>query len=506
MRPKLPLALCVPFAAMAAAVGFGAWTGFPVHSDAVLKLLERERGKAALAAYHPDRPLYGWMLQLTENVAGTGRVVQVAIALATWGVLAWLTSLLWKRLFPGEEGWSWLPALLVLSPIVVQVQFVGLTIAYPAVLPVSLVLGALLIDFEATGDRRPARAGAVLLLAGLSAVISEYGVAAALGGAALALVMRHRRTAALLALGAGAGAFVFHFISNPGARPDITAATQLPHVVDHPLRALGSWLLGFCYALAGAYGDAAWRLELDPESRGTLVAFALGLVSVPFVVTAVRRFAATDPRAYDRRRATALIVAIGAATLPVVLAGRSVAWYGARIPGYETRFLLPALPFACVLVAAALVRLLVPGVLPAAAAVLVFLCVQQAWQGAFETRRVESWARDLSRVLQPLVRKSPGITLAVVAPDPSPTSGPITTGKVTLGWPSDDAARTWVLSLDKALRLVGPRERCHVGESISIAGEIRWASRSGPIAGVVWIPDRGDRVGEPEPYCLSPAP
>ena len=506
MRPKLPLALLVPFGAMAAALGFGAWTGFPVHSDAVLTLLERERGKAALAAYHPDRPLYGWMLQLTENVAGSGRVVQVGTALAAWAVLAWLTSLLWKRLFPGEERWSWLPALLVLSPIVVQVQFVGLTIAYPGVLPVSLILGALLIDLPAPGVRRPARAAAVLLLAGLSAVISEYGVAAAFGGAALALVMHHRRTAALLALGAGAGAVVFHLISDAAARPDITAATQLPHVLGHPLRAFGRWLLGFWYALAGAYGDAASRLLLDPDSRSTLVAFALGLASVPFVVMAVRRFAPPDPRAFDRRRAVGLIVAIGAATLPVVLAGRHVASYGTGIPGYETRFLLPALPFACVLVASALVRLLVPGVLPAAAAVLVFLCVQHAWQGAFEMRRVQSWARDLGRVLQPLVRKSPGITLAVVAADPSPMTGPILTSKITLGWPAGDAARTWVLSLDKALLLVGSRGRCHVGESISIAGEIRWAGRSGPLDRVVWIPDRGGRVGEPEPYCVAPAP
>ena len=502
MRPKPPLPLLVPFAAVAAAVGFGAWTGFPVHSDAILPLLERERGKAALAAYHADRPLYGWMLQLTENTVGTGRVVQVGMALAAWAVLAWLTSLLWKRLFPGEERWSWLPALLLLSPIVVQVQFVGLTIAFPGILPVSLVLIALLLDLPASGVRRPARAPAVLLLAGLSAVISEYGVAAAFGAAALALVMRHRRTAALLALGAGAGAFLFHLTSDASARPDVTADAQLPHLLDHPLQALGRWLVGFWYALAGAYGDAAWRLKLDPESKGTFVAFALGLAIVPFVVAAVRRFAAPDPRAFDRRRVTALIVAIGAATLPVVLAGRSVAWYGTRILSYETRFLLPALPFACVLAAAAVVRFLLPDVLPAAAAALVFLCVQQAWQGAFEMRWVQDWARDRGRVLHPLVRASPGITLAVVAADPVRMSGPIPTAKMTLGWPADDAARTWVLSLDKALPLVGPRERCHVGESIAIPGEIRWAGRSGPLAGVVWVPDRG----QPEPYCLPPAP
>ena len=500
MRPKPPLTLLVPFAAMAAAVGFGAWTGFPVHSDAILPLLERERGKAALAAYHADRPLYGWMLQRTENVVGSGRVVQVGIALAAWAVLAWLTSLLWKRLFPGEERWSWLPALLLLSPIVVQVQFVGLTIAYPDVLPVSLVLGALLLDLPAPGVRRPARAPAVLLLTGLAAVISEYGVAAAFGGAVLALALRHRRTAALLALGAGAGAFLFHLTADAAARPDVAPAALLSNLLDHPLRPVGRWLEGFWYALIGAYGDAAWRLELDPESRGTLVALALGLAVMPFVVTAVRRFAVPDPRAFDRRRATALIAAIGAATLPVVLAGRSVAWHGARISSYETRFLLPALPFACVLVAAALVRLLVPAVLPAAAAALVFLCVQQAWQGAFEMRWAQARARDLGRVLQPIVRRSPGITLAVVPPDPSPLSGPFSTSKMTLGWSADDAAKTWVLSLDKALPLIGPRERCRVGESIAIAGEIRWAGRSGPLAGIVWVPDRG----QPEPYCLPP--
>ncbi len=86
--------------------------------------------------------------------------------------------------------------------------------------------------------------------------------------------------------------------------------------------------------------------------------------------------------------------------------------------------------------------------------------------------------------------------------DPSPLSGPVSTSKMTLGWSAEDAAKTWVLSLDKALPLIGPRERCHVGESIAIAGEIRWTGRSGPLARVVWVPDRG----APEPYCLSPAP
>jgi hypothetical protein len=506
VRSKPSLPLVVPFAALAGAVGFGAWTGYPVHSDAVLTLLERERGKAVLAKYHPDRPLYGWMLQLTENVTGTGRAVQVGIALAAWAVLAWLTSLLWKRLFPGEERWSWLPALLLFSPIVVQVQFVGLTIAYPGVLPVSLALGALLLDLPPREVRRPARAAAALLLAGLAAVISEYGVAAAFGAAALALVMRHRRTALLLALGAGAGAILFRLTSDASARPDVSIATQLPNVLDHPMRAFGHWIAGFWYALAGAYGEAVWRMKLDPDSRGTVVAFALGLLAVPFVAAAVRRFAASDTRAFDRRRALALIVALGATMLPVVLADRGVAWFGASVSSYETRFLLPALPFACVLAAAALVRVVVPNVLPVAASILALLCVQQAWQGAFDLRREQARARELGRVLQPLVRRSPGITLAVVPENPSPMSNPITTSKVTLGWPADEAARTWVSSLDKAPRLVGSRERCRVGETISIPGEIRWAGRSGPLGQVLWVPDRGDRVGQPEPYCLAAEP
>ena len=49
------------------------------------------------------------------------------------------------------------------------------------------------------------------------------------------------------------------------------------------------------------------------------------------------------------------------------------------------------------------------------------------------------------------------LVLAVVPATRSPWSGPVSTSKMTLGWSADDAAKTWVLSLDKALPLVGPR-------------------------------------------------
>src|SRR3954469_10594150 len=80
------------FTLAGAAIGVGAWTGYPVFSDAIVPLIAHDSGAGSLAAKTADRPLYGWMLQTTVAVFGFHPLAWIVIDLAAWGLLGWFTS------------------------------------------------------------------------------------------------------------------------------------------------------------------------------------------------------------------------------------------------------------------------------------------------------------------------------------------------------------------------------------------------------------------------------
>ncbi len=474
-----------------------------MYTDAFVVLLEREQGYRPLLEHHPDRPLYGWMLRGTVALFGSHRGFWIAISLAAWALLAWQCSRIWKRLFPQSETESWIPALLLLSPIVVQTQFQTLTIAYPCVVPVCLGLAALLLGLRPEPGHAVTWAG-VALLAFVAALVSEYGVAAAIAGGTLAMVLRRRREAALLTAGAGLGALVFRLTSNFTVRPGVSAEVELPRVISSPLGVVIHWLSGLWYSTIGAWAAAAARMNVSPQSRGPYLAVAAGLVTAALVFLATRRDDAAAASAIDLRRTAALMAGVGAGTLPVVLAGRSVSPAGFVYSSFDTRFLIPALPFVCVLVAGVLIRGSAPRLVPAVIALLGFLCAEEAWRGAFAARRSQRWAEDLGRALRPLVKDSPGITLAVIESNPTRRWWPTQTSRATLDWTVDEERRVWVLRDNQAARMLGPRDACHASDTIRISTQVRSVPRIGPLSHVVWVPSVGDAVGTPEPYCTGP--
>lgn len=502
------------FGLVATAIGVGVWTGYPVFSDAIVPLLAHDSGAGSLAAKTADRPLYGWMLQATVAVFGFHRLAWIAIGLAAWGLLGWLTSRLYRRVFPESPDWSWLPALLVLSPIVVQTQFVTLTIVYPDVVPVGLVLAGLLAGAGRAG-RRGALAAAVL--GALAAVISEYGWAAAFAGAALGLGLRERRTALWLGAGAACGALVFKLTADASARPDVTADTQLPALAAAPVAALYRWLSGVWHATIGAYGGAIWHTQLDAKSHASLAIAALGAVGAVLAVLAAPRAAGGEPASATRtenaassdtssvpRRFIFLLLAVAAAVLPVASAGRLTVFSAAWTGEYETRFLLPALPFASVFVTGMIACGMTRPMRAAAAALLGFLCVEASWQGARQAMRSEKWAEQLGRALLPVVQSSDGIVVAVGDDDPRLRWGSILTGKATESWRDEDAVRVWAMARSRAARLVGERSGCRTPDTIKLDEETRWLRRSGRLSSMLWVPSAGDRVGTFEPYCVTP--
>jgi hypothetical protein len=494
----------VLYAMVVAAIGAGAWTGYPIFSDAILPLLVHDSGDAgSLAAKHADRPLYGWMVQATVSLFGFHRLGWIVVSIAAWCLLAWLTSRLFRRVFPERSEWSWLPALLVLSPIVVQTQYVSITVAYPGVIPVALVLAGLLVGMGGPGSRRVA---GVFLLGALAAGLSEYGIAAGFAGAVLAFGLRERRAALVLAAGVGCGAVIFHLTSDFSNRPDVTADEQLPKLAAAPVAALYRWLTGTWHAAIGAYGGAIWRPELDVKARSSLAFAVLGIVGAILAAVAASRSGGRPEDARDERparlRLVFLFLAVAAAVFPVAAAGRgtpcSAAWTGE----YETRFLLPALPFASLLLAGALARGFTPSLAPAAAALLGFVCVVASWNGALQAMLAQRYAERLGKALLPHVRSGDGIVIAVGEDDARLRWGSILTGKMTASWRDEEARRVWAMARSRASRVIGARAGCRQPDTIVLDEETRWIRRKGRLSELIWVA-AGDRADAFEPYCLE---
>jgi hypothetical protein len=486
--------LTAAFAVIAGAIVFGAWTGFPIFADAWVLLSVRERGLPALIEDNADRPVFGWLMHGFVSVFGFDRPQSAILTLACWILFVWQIARLWRRIFPERAGLAWLPAMLALSPIVVRTQFKSLTTVFPCQLPVIVGLEALLAGL----------AGRLWLAAGLSALgaaISEYGVAIGIAGIVAALVLGRPRLSVSLVSGTVAGSLLFRLMADPAARPDTSASAALPELLGHPLRPFARLFGGLWYALFGAYGDAAGRVDLDTLSRSSLAAALAGLTvgTLAVIATTDREIAAERaPRA-----TLACLLAVVAGILPVALAGRPASLAGGELDPLTSRFLLPVLPFAACLTAGMLPALANRRGLLAGTFLLAFLSGQAAWREAFEVRRAQRRMDALGASLRPLVRAAPGITLAVVPDEPWLTYPNVVTGRATVGWPASEASRVWIVPRHLALQAVGTRTNCRIPAELRMPRPRHWVDRTGPLDRVVWVPRLSDEPVELEPYCVA---
>ena len=238
------------FALVAAAIAVGAWTGYPVFSDAIVPLVAHDSGVGSLAAKTADRPLYGWMLQATVAVFGFHRLAWIVIDLAAWGLLGGLTSRLYRRVFPES------PELVVASR---PARAVARRRPDPVRDAVDRLSGRAAGRARRRGRCWPERGGtgrrgaiAALVPAALASVISEYGWATAFAAAVLAVGLRERRTALWLGAGVACGAVIFKLTADASTRPDVTADAQLPALAAAPVAAVYRWLSGVWHATLGA--------------------------------------------------------------------------------------------------------------------------------------------------------------------------------------------------------------------------------------------------------------
>ena len=223
-------------APLVGAMTTGAIWGFPVFDDAYVVTTLREGPASDFAFKHPDRPLYGSLLETAAATFGRSATPYVLLSVAVWMLLAWQTHRLWRRLFPEDADLSLVAAALVFAPVLVKIQFTTVTTMFPVTLPVVLCLAGLLTLLAKEEDRWPewSLAGA---FAGAAVFVSEYGLTAAAACAALLLWMRRWRAAAVFMLGPGVGYFAFRLLADVSNREKVQPAVQ--RMVTH-LRTMDS--------------------------------------------------------------------------------------------------------------------------------------------------------------------------------------------------------------------------------------------------------------------------
>jgi hypothetical protein len=482
--------LLLLFAVILGAIFVGAWTGFPVYNDAYLVGFVRELGPASILANHPDQPVYGFLLQSLAMAFGWSRGPYIVISLASWILLAWQAKRLWERLYPEEPRLSPLAALLVLSPILVQTQYTTVTGILRANLPVSMCLCALLVCLGSEGEnRRSLWISAALVMA--ASVMTEYGVGASVACAALLLFLRRSRAAGVLLAGSVAGYLVFRVTANVHTEENVDPSILLPRVLGNPAVAAARWVVGVWHCLLGAWLSAAGGISMDQLRTAT--ATAAGLLAAFAMIRALR--GEPPVRLEDRRRLAASCMAVAFGLVPVVLANRAV-----NLPASDSRHRTHVLVFAVIALLAFTSRVVAIRFRKAAFVFLAFLAAYWVVIGAVQTLRDQNLFEEVGDRLLPLVRSSPGITVAVL---PGQTLATDLTPKATMRWRDEEAKRAWILLPGQAERLFGPRAGCHDTHQIKTIPELHSTGRRGPVSHLVWVSVVGQSVEELEPYCVD---
>jgi Dolichyl-phosphate-mannose-protein mannosyltransferase len=490
-------------AALLLVIATGAYLAFPVSDDAYFVLFIREHGAGSLRAAHPERPIYGWLLQTLGQLFGLGRAPYVAIAVSMWAVLAWQTWALARRLFPDDEAAAVLAPLLVLSPIVVTTQYTTLTTVLTANIPLTLGLASLLICLRPQQRLSRAAGLAVVILTAASTSLTEYGVACSIAAVALLLVLREWQGLPFLLGGTAGGYVVFRAVGNVSVRAQQDPSRQIPELIHHLPRAVFRLVGGVWHSLFGGIAAAVGDLLRQPIRDGLIPAVVGALTALAVVRLLRPDRSGTLERQYTRT-GVALVLAVAVAILPIVASNQSPV----STDPYESRYLIPILPFAALattfglrLFVAARFRLSLAGLLG-------FVAGHSIALGAVHAVAEQQRLVALGALVEPRVKASAGEILVVVVPTRDRLDASDITPKVTFGWDEGAAKRLWVMTRRAAEPLFGARLKCRAPARIDTPAELHCGQRHGPLAGLLWVGDAWDEgeFSEPEAYCVTEAP
>jgi hypothetical protein len=497
MMPLRFLRSAVVWLPLAAILAYCAFRAFPVYDDGYLLLLIQEAGVGGIAAAHPDRPVFGLLLEFCARVGGTSPVTYIVVSILGWLGLAVEASLLWQTLFPTSPDFGPVVGALCLSPVFVQTQFTTVTVALIAGLAINLSLAGLLIVLD---DRTESfsilRVAAASVLTVAGALVSEYGVFTSLAGAALLLVLRRLRATALLTAVAGIGYGIFRATGRADFRTELHPAIVGVMALKRPLEGLLREVSGAWTASGGAIVRALGSIRIEMGSRSTLLAAASGTAMGVLVYVTERRPAEQSTAQPETRKLWALLAAIAVGVLPGVLLARPM-----DAVGFPSRLRMPALAFGAVFIMGLLSIGVIPKWRSAAVCILVFLTGYQTIIGGADALRTRDTLAEMGRRLRPFVEGTRGLVVVVMQDQLGGQGFFPTIAKATLDWPPSLSRRVWVVSPMTASRIAGVGAGCRPPETVNLVRGLRVTPLTGPLGALLSIDVRHGQPGEIVPYC-----
>jgi len=486
---------------------YGAVRAFPLWDDGWLAMLTKESGSAILSQTMPDRPLMGQICAFVVRLAPSPPGL-VAISLGFWFTLAFQAGLIWRRIFPSLEHYAPVVSCLCLSPVVVQAQYCTLLVSVPCVLTAVLSYGSSLCAIRfaspAVRFRLPALIlGVGLLIAGV--LISEYAVAASLSGLAIQALLlvrstgpdrrRLRTTLILFAAVTAISYLVFLRITDSTYRPDVNPA-QAGLTLRRHLPVLATDLVtGIWHTVLGAYATVAGMLGIYWDSRSTILGVALGALAAFFLWRACRP-GTRNESAISPAAVAGLLAALLAALIPVVMMGRST-----NLPGFGSRFLIPALPVATALTLTLALTLFGKSHIWAVVTAFGMIAGYAAVTQSSTLIHQRDLAASLGGSLRPYIDSEAGDTVAVASVNGMDYE---LTARAAAAWPSNLEKRLWIYDYDAGTKAFGERTACPAAPQIHKS--LRRLTREGPVARLLWLEIRGERLVSVEPYCTTPEP
>lgn len=479
---------------------------FPAIDDAWLELVEKEDGFGQIHRFI-YRPLYGSLLDALHPSTRVFETVGVLLTCCCWLLLAWVTYRLWQIVFPNRRTGAVAAAILVIAPIITDVQLVTLDLVLPVSVPVLCGYGALLLTYQRPTAKR------LLLAVGLiiaSLQISEYTIAS-VAAALIFLVLKpwlertpnkeSRLTACILFGATVLGYLIFRLTEYTAMRPDTSPSSMMKMLLTDPVGTGLHSLNSVWYCLAGAFLRSAADIRVSKEGS------ALAAIAFGFVIAVLVGLAAICTRREDAPRSSAslrawvvLSLALPAALISEFLRQGIFLLHEGRVEPYSTRFCFAAAPIAAIMLVGVLQSFSRRPVL--ISALVAFIAGHATFADVYSQYRNQQIIHTLAGVLKPYVASNSDFTVAVL---PAYYARAYEmTEKVSAKWPSTLSRRLWLMSREEIpLYLHRLPERSGACSSMQrITYDNMGIRRVGKIGQMLWIEPQKDGEFNVESYCV----
>lgn len=330
-----------------------AYKAYPIWDDWGIDYAVGAGGQ--ISEFIGDRPVRAIIGQLCQD---SGYLLETSflVHLISWTMMGWVTYALWLQWFPTHANLSWLAAGLAIAPILCKTQYILIASQVGCTFGPALAYGGLLLAFRSVPRNSILRRIAMVCVAAIATLLSEYGAVATVVGAILLFIFApygskvgvaaRRVDACVFVAAAILGYVIYATIADADQRPEVHP-TNFGAMASEPYRwkaFLPRWLTMVWQATLGEFFCNLGSLEIvrRPSAWGAVFGTVIAVIFW-WLLRKERSQAVEAEQGLEAPLSitlSTLLGCIGLAMIPVVLMSRR---YYLEEP-FSSRYWLTVLP------------------------------------------------------------------------------------------------------------------------------------------------------------------